>query len=267
MWESNTGTVGTITPGASVTTGAGTSTKGTAVQLIAATAFDAYWVTVVVSGYGGSTSASDGCLDILAGAATEEVIIPNLLMGGCGNYVNAAGAPKSWSFPLYIPAGTRLAAQAAGRRTATAMNVCIYLYGGTGVPAFRVGGKVTTYTVTTVPNGVAITPGASGAEGAWTEMTASTSEDHFAFVPSFQVGNDTTQTINALAVDVGVGAATEEEMMGQFFFKTDDTERISGPSPQFPIFQDVPASTRLVMRASNSGINDSAYDGAIHAVS
>lgn len=264
--EHNTGTVGTITPGTSITTGAAAGTKGTAVQLIASTSFDYYWLTIIASGYGASATASEGCLDILAGAVTEEVIIPNLLMGYCGQLGGGFCWPKRWDFPLYIPSGTRLAAQAAGARTTTAMRVWFFGYGGSGMPGCRVGSKVVTYGVT-VPNGTTVVPGASAAEGAWTQITASTTEDHFALVPSFQVSADTTTNVLGQAVDIGVGAATEEEIAQSYWYFTDLTETMGGPINPMPCFQDIPSGTRLSMRASNSGVNDGAYNAALHCLS
>lgn len=264
--EHNTGTVGTLTPGTSITTGAASGTKGTAVQLIASTAFDSYWMTIIASGYGASAVASEGCLDILRGAATEDVLIPNLLMGYCGQLAGGFCWPKRWDFPLYIPAGTRLAAQAAGARVTTALRVWIFLYGGTGIPNYRVGSTVTTYGVT-VPNGTALTPGTSAAEGAWAQMTASTTTDHFALVPSFQVATDTTTTGLGLAVDIGLGAATEEEIAQSYWYFTDLTETMGGPLNTMPCFQDIPSGTRLSLRCSASGVPDAAYNGAIHGVS
>lgn len=267
LLDHNTGTVGDATPGTTVTTGAASGTKGTAVQLIASTAFDAYWMTVIASDYRLAATASQGCLDILRGAATEDVLIPDLLMGYCGH---AAGSgclgPKRWDFPLYIPAGTRLAAQAAGARVSTTLQVWVFLYGGDGYPAFRVGSTVTTYGVT-VPNGTTVTPGASGAEGSWTQITASTTADHFAIVPSYQATADTTINDRCIAVDIGVGAATEEEIMQSYWFNTNSNESMSGPINSMPCMQDVPSGTRLVMRASNSGTNDGGYNAALHCVS
>jgi hypothetical protein len=266
--EHNTGGVGAGTLGTSVTTGAASSTKGTPAELIASTSFDAYWVRVITSIYGALATDSRGCLDILIGAATEEVLIPNLLMGYCGVFSTAASVgPKFWDFPLYVPAGSRIAAQAAGARLSTAMRVAIFLYGGDGSPPFRTGSKVTTYGIGTVPDGTAITPGASGAEGAWTQIVAATSEDHFALVPSFQIGGDTTTSNLAYALDLGVGAATEEEIAQSYWYSTDSAERITGPLNSMPRFQDIPSGERLSMRVSNSGANDANYNGAIHAVS
>jgi hypothetical protein len=263
--EHNVGTVGTSTLGTSVTTGGTEATKGTPAEMIASTAFDAYWVRILASRYGTAPVTSAGSMDILIGASTEEVLIADLLMGFCG------GAPvggKTWDFPLYIPAGSRLAVQAAGERTATAFQCAVWLYGGDGYPPWRPGGKVTTYGMGTVPNGTTLTPGATGAEDdAYVEITASTTSDHFAFVPSFQSSADTTTQDRGYAVDIGIGSATEQ-LIGEYYFQSSVNEFYAGPLNSMPIFQDVPSGTRLAMRASSSGGTlDANYNGVIHAVS
>lgn len=265
--QDNAGSVGTTGIGTSITTGAASGTKGTAVELITTTTFDAYWVTVLASNYGRSVAASQGCMDLLLGAATEEILVADMLMGYCGGGAasNFAGC-KRWDFPLYVPGGSRLAAQAAGQRTSAALNVAVYLYGGQAVPPFRVGGKVTTYGVT-VPNGTTVSPGASGVEGAFAQITASSSADHFALVPSFQLTGDTTTNLRELTVDMGIGAATEEVAGNSYWYHTASDESMEGPTPSMPWFQDIPSGTRLTMRASNSGTNDGGYNGAIHGVS
>jgi len=264
--QTNMSGTGTANIGTTVTTGAASGTKGTPVQLIAATSFDAYWITITVAGYAMAATASEGCLDILAGAATEDVLIPDLLIGYAGPFANSNGV-KLWHFPLYIPAGTRLAARAAGVRVSTAFSVAVALYGGTTSPYWPCGGKVTTYGVT-VPNGTTIVPGASGAEGAWTQIAASSSEDHIALVPSFQPQTDTTINGRGYDIDIGVGAATEELLVGSYQFSTTSAEQCGGPyGVEFPAFTRIPSGTRLVMRASNSGANDAQYGAALHAVS
>lgn len=275
--EHNIGTVGRSTPGTSVTTGGTASTKGTAAELIASTSFDAYWIKIVASNYGVSATTSRCCLDILLGAATERVAIPNLLAGFCGGAGSGTTpgcGPKVWEFPLYIPAGTRIAAQAAGDRTSTALRVAVFLYGGNGYPPFRVGQKVTTYGIGTVPAGTSVTPGASGAEGSWTQISAGTSENHFAFVPSMQppTGDTTLTPIKYTFMDMGIGAATEEAMLGaeqSYLFRVDSGELAEGPHNSWPCFQDVPSGTRLVARLSASGALDTVatQEVAIHAVS
>ena len=265
---SNIAATGTTTPGTSVTTGATATTKGTPAELITSTPFDSYWITILASEYGSAAAAAQGAMDILIGAATEEVLIPNLLFGHAGRYSSAIDVgPKRWDFPLYIPAGQRIAVRAAGARTSTAFRVAVFLYGGNGYPPFRTGSKVTTYGMGTIPRGTTITPGASGAAGSFTQITASTTEDHFAFVPSFQVATATVVNNRAFTVEMGIGAATEEVIGLPYLFATDTGECMQGPTNSFPVFADVPSGTRLAMRASNSGTNDTSYDGVIHAVS
>jgi hypothetical protein len=265
--QHNVGTVGNITPGTTITTGAAASTKGSYVSLLTTT-FDVYWIEVMAFAYGTTAADSQGVMDIAVGAATQEIIIPDLMMGFCGLFSSTAPGPKCWRFPLYIPSGTEIWARAAGQRVSTALTVAIYVYGGDAMPHFRVGRKVTTYGMGMVPFGTTIVPGASAAEGAWTPITASTSEDHFAFLPSFQPGTDTTLNPLAYYVDIGTGAATELEIGQSWMFVTGSDERMHGAFPSMPCFADVPSATRLVMRASCSGALDLGnYNGVIHAVS
>jgi hypothetical protein len=267
--EHNMGNVGTATVGVAVTTGASASTKGAVTQLVPATAYDAYWITIMASGYGASATSSAGSLDILVGASGQErVLIPDLLMGFCGAFGSQARGPKIWHFPLYIPAGTRLSAQAAGERVSTAVNVAVSLREAVGSPGFPVGAKVVTYGMVAVPDGTTVTQAASGGTGAWAQITSSTTEDHLALVPSFQYTASTALGIRAIALQLGIGAAAAEKLLGDtYWFNTDGIEFMDGPLGSFPHFQTIPATTRLSMRGSNSGTLAGTSNGVIHAVS
>lgn len=265
--QHNVTAVGASPFGTSVSTHATTpSSKGTPVQIFATTNFDAFWVTVVAIDVAQVASATQACCDLLLGASTEEVIIANMLTGYAGGAIVSQG-PKRWDFPLYIPAGSRIAVQVAGVQTAEAHFIAVYLYGGEGYPPWRVAGKIVTLGMGTVPNGTSVTPGASGAAATFTQMVASSAEDYFGFFPSFQPTGDTSLTpIGAINIGVAVGAAAAEEPIGDGFIYTKDTgEGFSGPFRTMPIFQDVPTGTRISMSAANSGANDGAYDGVLHA--
>jgi len=266
--ESNISAAGSATPGTAVTTGGAAGTKGTAVELIAATAFDCYRVHVMASGYGANAAASEGCLDILIGTATEEVLIADLLMGYCGTLAGQDRGPKVWTFPLHIPAGQRIAARAAGARTSTAVNVVVVLEGGDGLATEWWGTKVTTYGVSAAPNGTDITAGASGAQGSWTEITSGTSEAGRCIIPSLQANGGTTSiAAREVHVGIGLGSATEELIGVPWIFTTDNVETMAGPHLWVPVIKDIPASTRLTMRVSNSGTIAHAFEGALHVVS
>lgn len=269
-WGSGTdglGGGGVTTPGHFLTSGAAASTKGTPVEIFSSTLFDAYWVRITASQIGASAANSRACLDILLGAATEYVLIPNLLAGAAGQLGAALDVgPKTWDFPLRIPAGSRVAAQIACDRTSQSdLLIGIELFGGLGTCGWA-GTKVDTYGIGTVPAATAITAGASGAAGAYAQIVASTSRAHKALVPSFQIGADATVNLRAVKVGIGVGAATEESLYDCFYYLTTTNERMSGPHQMRPILRDIPASSRLAMRASSSGTVDS-FDGAIHGVS
>jgi hypothetical protein len=99
-------------------------------------------------------------------------------------------------------------------------------------------------------------------------MTASTSEDHFAFLPGYQPATDTTVTpIGYINIGIGIGAATEERI-GTWWYEVHTNESQSGPNPCLPAFRDVPSGTRLSILASYSGsTNQAAQDALIYAVS
>lgn len=266
--EMSGGATASSTYGHSVTTGGSSSTKGTPVELIASSAFDATAIRILAHSYAANTVDSRGCLDILAGASTEDVLIPDLLMGHCGTWLTSgAQGCKVWEFPLFIPAGTRLSAQVAGARVSTAMRVAIELIGDCGVPFFGwCGTRVDTYGIGTVPSGTAITPGTSGAQGSWTEMSSSVSRQYHALVPSFQgASSDTSWGAKHLTVGIGIGAATEEELVSSYHFFTDSIEQVTGPINPSPHLCAIANASRIVMRASNHSTND-AYEAAIHLV-
>jgi hypothetical protein len=275
LYEHTHGESGTAGPGVLVSTGATAATKGTPVQLIASTAFDAYLVHVIVSEYGASATTSRLAVDLLIGASTEEVLVPNMLCGFAGSLTADQASAMNYVFPLYIPAGSRLAARAAGDRVSTNCRVSVQLYGGAGYPPFPVGQRVVTYGVATVPNGTNVTPGASGAEGAWTQITSSTTEDCIAIVPSAQPPTgDTTLTTSLFRGDVGVGAATEEIIAGggreqSFLWRLTSVEIAHGLINPLPLFCDIPSGSRLTTRLSRTGAADTVatWNMALHCVS
>src|SRR5262245_45392246 len=256
-----------VLPGTVITSGAAAATKGAWGELFAATLFDAYFMVIHFAGISSPGVSTRACVDIGIGAATEEVLIADLLGGGAGSTgasANVSG-PKLWAFPIYIPAGSRITARYASERLSFSTRIAMWLYGGHGYPPFRVGTKVTTYGIGTVPGGTAITPGVS-AEGAWTQIAAASSDDHFAFAPSFQTSG-TTVGNKSLTTDIGIGAATEEELASSYWWQTDSSETLGGPQPAMPTWADVPAGTRLAMRAGCNGALAGPYEVALHAVS
>lgn len=257
----NSGIVGSTTPGTAVPVGGTTLTYGTVTELISAAnnVQNSWCIEIVVLETSASAITSEASVDILIGGATDDVLISSLLVGG----VYAATA-RSYMFPIHIPSGVRIAARLASVSTTVTPRILVFLYGGIQ-PPFRVGRKVTTYgTKINNARGQAVTPTASGGAASATQMTASTTEDHFYFLPALQV---VTTTINLRNVNLGIGlGAATEERIGTWWLLSDAGEH-SAQYPQFGVYRDVPAASRLTLLASNSGTNDTAYDGHIYAVS
>jgi hypothetical protein len=257
------GIVGSGTPGLGLPSNATTLLDGAVTEMITSgnNIRDSWGIGIHISAVGAGTTASESAVDILVGGATDDTLISALLVGGptLSHY-------RSFLFPLHIPSGLRIAAVLASVRTGITAGCIIELYGG-GVPPWRTGSKVTTYgTQINNARGQAVVPTASGGTSSITEMTASTSADHFAFLPGFQCSTDTTMSGRVFNIAIAAGASVEERV-GTWAFGTAASESQAGPHPPHCAFRDVASGTRLTMLASNSGSNDGAYDGLIYAVS
>lgn len=262
----NGGIVGSATPWTGVPSNATTLLDGAVTELVSSAnnTQDSWGFEVAIAATGNAATASEAALDLLIGGATDDVLVSALL---CGNATAAASGVVRYFFPVHIPADLRIAAVLASVRTSITARVGIWLYGG-GVPPFRVGRKVTTYgTQINNARGQAVTPTASGGAASVTQMTSSSSDDHFYFLPGFQISTDTTITpAGWMNVGIGIGAATEQRI-GTWWYGKDTNENAMSMLPAIGAFAHVPSATRLSLLVSNSGANDAAHDGLIYAVS
>jgi hypothetical protein len=263
----NATTLGSATPWTGVPSHATVAdSEGTITELITAgnNLFDTFGFILHITGTGASATASQAKMRILVGGATDDVLIDNLI---CGYHILGASG-SSYFFPVFIPAGIRVAAALTSPRTAITARVGIYMFGGNISPPWRVGRKVTTYGAdgATGSRGTALTVTASG--GAPTlNSFGNSSAGHFAFLPGFQPETDTTITpAGYVAIGISAGAATSD-LLGQWYYGKDTGENIVGPIPAEPSYMDVPSGTQLNIMASNSGANDTAYGGHIYAIS
>lgn len=262
------GTTGTGSPGVSVPDGASVNTYGTMTTLIAAASntMDSWGITIIPNAnFNPSATAGEACLDIYTGTAgSEKALVTGLLVGGC-----YGTAQRTFWFPLFIPAGTRIAGQlSAGTAQTSEFDVTIVLEGGGGPPPYPCGRKVTTYgTKVNNSRGQAVTPTASGGAASTTVMTTSTTDTGIYVLPSFQEEVDTTiSTQTFVNIGVGIGASGAGTRIGTWVFGKDASERQSGPIPTRGVFHRVPTGSRMTMLASNGGGNDTNYGGLIHVV-
>lgn len=263
-WESTS-----ITDGTSVgKTIAGHATnaneKGDWVEIIAATAFGASGL--LISGRPFSAGI-DHLLDIGVGAAaSEQVIVPNLMLGSGTNRDHAM-----WYFPIHIPAGARIAGRSQGTTANDSCRVMVYLL-GQGFAAAAPYSSVTTYGAATADSGgTSIDPGATAnTKGGWIEIVAATTREHAGFVLGFGNQVNTARTSATVALDVAIGAAgSEQKILVDVFFQLDGGADNPRPSctPFIPLH--LPAGVRLAIQAASStnDATDRLFDAAIYAVS
>lgn len=264
--ESNITQITGTTTGTTVTAGAA-NTKGSYTQLIASTLQDAYWIEVQICNSFTAATNTRMLLDIGIGAATERVLIPDLLAGHCGS--NAAQPPRLYAFPLYIPAGSRITARTACATAAKTAGITVILRGRPrrGGDQFA-GTHVTAYGITAASSqGVAVTPGVSGAFGSYTQITAGVSEDHKCLVFGAQLDSNTTAAAQSYMAKVGMGAATETDISNYHQMSVDASERCQGPEPSTPIWRAIPNGTRLAVALMQSSTTAQPLDIALYGVS
>ena len=264
--------VAKATHGTSVTSGAA-NTYGTWTQIHAGFVETSDYITIMLSNNFTSATTQNAYVDIGIGATSGAVqpIIEKL----CGSHA-AAGLGRFYYLPIRIPQGTPIWARHQNTVTTKTIGVLINSFGGNQNPAssFRPSRYSALGAVTASTTGTVITPGTS-AEGSWTQIIASTTEDYAGILPSGLFNVDTTMTANVnVAVDIAVGAAGQERVIGENVLihmpagqgATSNDER--AVSFAIPTLLGIPTGSRLAARASANGTPDSAYSiillGMIH---
>jgi hypothetical protein len=116
--------------------------------------------------------------------------------------------------------------------------------------------------------GTSITPGASGAEGSWTQIVASTTQDYCGLIVSGLYTTDTSLGQHlATSFDVGIGASGQEVSIGENISRTytiETDERQMAFS--VPTFAEIPTGSRLCVRASGNDAADSSCYVSLNAL-
>lgn len=246
--------------GTALTANASIHTKATTyTTLIAATAFPAYGITIMLSGLGSASTNSRCLCDIAIGASTSEVnIIDNLICGNSPPTNGAGGAGVAmYHFPIYIASGVRISARIQALITADVANCAIWLHESPSGPGGWYGTRVTSYGPnTSTSSGVSHTPGSSGAYGTATEIIASTTNP----IKYFQIGEDTGTATTAVStrglVRIGLGATPNYIVSDLPIMESTTVENVSFSSANFILSHmkfAIPAATSVRLSAMNSG--------------
>ncbi len=211
---STTGSNPAASTGITITANASANTKATTwTELIASTTYGSNWLLVTLVGI--SSTNGSYAVDIGLGASTAEVVlIPDI-------YYLWAGSNRPmalvYSFPLRIPAGTRISARCQSNTGSSTIGVSIIAISApiTAPPGLdRVeacGVTTSSATNSTVLNDPGATP---NTDGTWTQIIASTA---FSYKWMCVEINNRTDLITAAdnndLVDIGIGDAGSEQLL------------------------------------------------------
>ena len=251
-------------PGTSITPGNNTFPAYAEILSDTVVVEDCFGILVNINSNAVAAAARDTLVNVgsdPSGGTTFATIIANL-MGSCAGAANAGGG-VFYYFPLYIKAGTALAAQASvNNATVGTLRVWVTLFAKPKRPdLLKVGSYVTSLgAVTASSRGTTVTPGATGAEGAYVSLGTPT-KDHWWWQTGIGV-NDGTMNALALFADIAAGDATNKVLLQENNpFHSTSAEAINGGYHNLlPLsYHEIAANVEIWGRMSNSGANDAAY--------
>lgn len=252
--QSNNSARPSATQGTSVTPAVGS--KGSWVTLIASLNFDTYGLLICINNNSASAASRNSAMDIGIGAAASEVVlIPNLIAGNAAGYTSGG---LWYYFPIFIPAGTRIAARAQST-VVTAFNTFVQALQKPLNPALTRRAYFAEAIGMTLPQGTSVTPGTTS-EGAWTLLGTTTRE-----LWHWQIGGqissaDATHNAAAIHMDLAVGNGTNFQiLMDSVLLATSTTEFANMPLMLPGVELAVAPGSSLYTRAQSSGAVDGMF--------
>lgn len=239
--------------------------KGSWVTAIASLDADCFGLLICINSNSAASASRNTVVDIGVGSAGSEiVVIPDLIAGNAVQYTGFGGGLWYW-FPVFIPAGSRIALRSQGNGTA-AFNVWVQAFQSTPDPAaVRVASYVEAVGMT-VPEGVAVTAGTT-AEGSWT-LLGTTTKDCWWWQMGVQVSAaDTGYSNLGYHADLAEGDGTNYRIiLDSQLFATNSSEQLAKPVTVFGCEQFVPAGRNIYARAQvSSGTPDPLFIAAYGA--
>lgn len=229
---------------------------------------DCYGILLCINSIGVSTQATDSLTTIgidTAGGTSYVDFIPNLLTSAAAGLL----AGGIWYyFPLYIPAGTAIAAKGSiNNATVGTQNIACWLYGAPIDPSHVVAGQgVESIGITAASSsGTAVTAGEAD-EGEWTSL-GTTTKDCFAWQQGIGISDTTMTLANTYAADLSFGDGTNQTMLEQDkLFTVPSVAETLTSRQSLPVFYPVPAGSTIYGRLQCSGTADSSLSMAAYGV-
>ena len=249
----------------------GTShTKGAWVELDASTSQDCHMLAVNLRDTFISATDTGVLVDIgVGGSGSEVVLIPNILGGWQFNSTDG----NTNAFPVFIPAGSRIAARCQAVISGDTIEVGVRLLSSPNSFNHDVkqGGNVVTYGADEANSrGTEITSTTIHTKGSWVQVTASTTEPHSALALSVQGHSDVSLSSQFALLDIGFGGSgSEQVILKDIMLRQVSTERMMLLDPQISslsIGRALPVGTRLAARCQFSTGNNENLSLCLHGV-
>lgn len=274
MWHLSSvgGTRPSATWGTSVTPAQNTFTTAAWAEVFAGAAVvnDVWGVSVLVHANSVATAARDTLLNIgidPAGGTSYSTIIPQLLVS-CAGGLGTGGGNVCYYFPIRIPAGSSIAAQASvNNATVGTLRVIVGLFGLPRHPHLtRVGSYVTAIgTVAGSSRGTTVTVGTTS-DGSWTSLGTPTKE-HWYWQLGFGVNDSSMSSGGIYTSDLAFGNPQQmiiEDLITNIVSSAEALNTIP-PDPAM-CHRTVPANVEMFGRCQCSGTADSAISLAAYGV-
>jgi hypothetical protein len=229
-------------------------------QVFSSTPFDSYGVLLELNPYNLATRQPIwSSFEVATGASGSETLLIENLNPGNARQAEGAESGYSYYFPLYIPAGTRIAARAAmSLINSSRVYYRITLFRATNYPHNDWYGRIVTpygSDRTNLKSSVTLTPGGTpDIWGSWTQITASTTRRHKAVIVQLYP-NTLSNPAEYLGVNVqvGIGGSGSEHIISHVQRQTQNPEtgflHYLRPVKETVIYKDIPAGSRISARA------------------
>lgn len=244
---------GPTATGTSLTSSASTNTKGSYAQFTASLGFTANAIEVNV--IAGQANPRAFLLDIATGAAASEVVVvPNLMVDNTLNTAGSHTAASAFFIPLAIASGTRVAARVQCSTGSQSIEVSLTFAAAGGVAGVS---SVSNYGANTgTSGGVQIDPGGTiDTKGSYAQITSSTSGVAQWVALNLGTRGNAAPSSARWCVDLATGAAASEVVL------IPDARFVIGTNPGTMVPRSkafltyIASATRIAARASCS-IND-----------
>ena len=237
--------------------------KGNWAVVFAALDNDTFGLIVQVQNSRTSAANRTYVVDVgIGGAGSEQVIIPDVIGSNAVPNNGIGGGGLWYYFPIFIPAGTRIAVRAQGNVTTSCRVIVKAMQQPANPSMVKTCGHVEKIGLTGI-TGTSVTSGTTS-EGSWT-LLGTTSRDLWWWQLGVQV--PVADTVHVLAVshwDVAVGNGTNFQMIMQdVIFQTSTTEEAGKPLHVLGCEAFVPSGASIYVRAQ-ADVTPDPFEAAVY---